>query len=92
MRTDPGARADRDAGADDRVRADLDIRRELRVWHRSALWDEWPCSARDPAHLLVPGRDHHLGAGRFLRRPPRRRVENFQMPRIERSSVALRIN
>ena len=90
VRPDPGAGADRDAGADDAVRTHLDVRRELRIGRNQSgrvdfLTSHYPLSA---SHF-VPGATI-ISALVASSPSTSATVENFQIPRIERSSVALR--
>src|SRR5262249_51543112 len=82
VRPDPGAGADRHAGPDYGVGADLDVRRELRVGRDDG-------SRADAAHCPGATIISALGASWPATWAT---VENFQMPRSERSSVAFRIS
>src|SRR6185369_9243090 len=82
VRADPGAGADGHAGADHCVRTDLDVRRELRVRRdeRGGM-NAAHCPGATIISALVASWPSTSAT-----------VENFQMPRSERSSVAFRIS
>jgi hypothetical protein len=79
MRTDPAARADRNAGANDGERADFDIVGKLRARiDDSSRVDQGLTSG---ATIMVAEATSTPSTSAA--------VENFQMPRIARSKVAL---
>ena len=85
VRADTTTRPDLDVGADDRVRPDHDVRRELRARLDHGTWVD----AHDtPVYLPVSGATIN-SADATSASSTNATAENFQIPRIVRSSFAV---